>query len=135
MQRLDFFREALDHAIKMKIERQRSKIDRIQKVVHAMNPLARIPFLKKQLQERGRAIDQAILFKIKNNSQKLNKIISILKAVDPKNILNKGYTILFSEKNGSVIKSIHSINKDDRIKFLLSDGSGIAQVVETQNGK
>lgn len=135
MQRLDFLKEELDHAINMKIERDRSKVERMQKVVHAMNPLARIPFLKKQLQVKGQALDQAIHFKIKNYSNKINKIISILKAIDPKNVLNKGYTILFSEKNGSVIKSIHSINKDDRIKFLLSDGSGIAQVVETQNGK
>lgn len=135
MQRLDYLREEIDHALKMKIERNRAKIERFQKVAHAMNPLARIPYMKKQLQEKGRSLDQAILFKIKNNSQKLNKIISILNAIDPKNVLNKGYTILFSEKNGSVIKSIHSIKKDDRIKFLLTDGSGIAQVVETKNGK
>ncbi|MFN4173798.1 MAG: exodeoxyribonuclease VII large subunit, partial [Parachlamydiaceae bacterium] len=135
MQRLDYLKEALDHAIKSRVDREKSKLEKMQKIVHAMNPMARIPHLKNQIREKGRAIDQAILFKLKNNSQRLNKIISVLKAIDPKNILNKGYSILFSEKEVSVIKSIHSLNKDDRIKFLVSDGSGIAHVVEINNGK
>jgi exodeoxyribonuclease VII large subunit len=51
----------------------------------------------------------------------------LLKAVDPKNILRKGYAIVWNEKK-EMVKSIKDIHEKERVTINLADGSFTAQV-------
>jgi exodeoxyribonuclease VII large subunit len=53
-----------------------------------------------------------------------------LDAINPKNLLTKGYCILFSEKEHSAITSVHSAEKDEKVRILLSDGDLLATINE-----
>ena len=55
-----------------------------------------------------------------------------LSAINPKKLLSKGFTILFSEKEGSVIKSVHALQKNESYRLLLSDGEAKIQVEKTK---
>jgi exodeoxyribonuclease VII large subunit len=136
MQKLDDLKESLELSIKNKIDVYKNKVERFSRIIQALNPLVKINHNKIRIKEKAYRLDQLMAFKLKNEKHKLHRIEELLKAIDPKNILNKGYSILFSEKDRSVIKSIHSIQKHDRIEFLVSDGSGRLEVLETKtNGK
>lgn len=58
----------------------------------------------------------------------LVKLISALRSIDPKNLLSKGYTILFSEKDHSVITSVKVLSEGSKVKMLLSDGEALSTV-------
>lgn len=66
-------------------------------------------------------LSQLLLHRYAAEKQKLANVLSLLDAFNPKNLLNKGYSILFSEE-GAIIKSIHQIVKEQKAKVLLSDG-------------
>lgn len=57
-------------------------------------------------------------------------IFELLKALDPKNILQKGYSILFAEKSSSVINSVKKLKKGQQARLLLSDGELIITIKE-----
>lgn len=46
-----------------------------------------------------------------------------LDSINPKILLTKGYCILFSEKDHSIITSVHSVTKGQNVQVLLQDGT------------
>ena len=67
-------------------------------------------------------LDQKILFDLKTKKESYQRLISHLKGVNPKNLLTKGYCILFSEKNDSVILNAKDVALEQRLRILLQDG-------------
>ncbi|KPK32889.1 MAG: hypothetical protein AMS24_02870 [Chlamydiae bacterium SM23_39] len=59
---------------------------------------------------------------IDKKKEQLKKIESHLFSLNPKNILRKGYSILFSEKDDSIILSSKSVYKNQKIYALLHEG-------------
>lgn len=65
--------------------------------------------------------------------ERLIQLNSALNSVNPKNLLTKGYSILFAEKDDSVITSINAVKKQDNITILLSDGKILTTVKEVHS--
>ncbi len=62
--------------------------------------------------------------------QKLIYLSDLLKAIDPHIVLQKGYGILFAEKEPFVINSIAKLREGQKVKVLLSDGEAIMTINE-----
>lgn len=60
----------------------------------------------------------------------LNRITAHLTAIDPKNLLKKGYAIVFHQNSNSVILSIKELSKEEPIKIQMQDGHALAAVKE-----
>ena len=106
------------------------RLDSWQARLHALKPTTKMAHMKTHLTQISQRLDMQMTNYLKNKQLKLNKTAEILKAIDPKNLLTKGYTILFSEKEGSVIKSVHSLKKDESVRFLLADGSARSTITD-----
>ena len=61
---------------------------------------------------------------------KLEALRSHLRSIDPKNLLAKGYLLLFEEKNNSVILSSHQLTKGERVRLQFRDGTATATIEE-----
>ncbi len=73
--------------------------------------------------------------KIAEGWDRLKRVKQHLKSLHPQNILKKGYTILFSEKENSIILSAKDLQPDQKITALLHDGKVSATVNQvTENG-
>lgn len=66
-------------------------------------------------------IDYCLLQKIQRYKEQLNTLVNHLKAIDPKNLLKKGYSILFNENKDSVILSSFDLKEKDRVHLLMHD--------------
>lgn len=75
-------------------------------------------------------IDQKLISDLKARKENYQRLISHLKAVNPKNLLTKGYCILFSEKNDSVILRAQDVALEQRLHILLQDGQLQVKVEE-----
>lgn len=71
-------------------------------------------------------LDEAIKRLIINRIKRLAHVEELMEGRNPKNLLLKGYSILFSEKDHSVIKSVAQLESERTFKILLSDGEAAA---------
>lgn len=67
-------------------------------------------------------LDHLVLRFLAHKRERLAYLKESLDTINPKNLLTKGYCILFSEKDSSVITSIESVTKNQNVKILVSDG-------------
>lgn len=155
MQKLDDYRVDIDRSIEQKMQQYRLKLDSYARQVQGLKPTTMIAHYKQNLKQKSQQLDQIWMglqsqrrlhFNadrerkkllqlgeqyISVRRERLQKLTSHLCAIDPKNLLKKGYSILFSEKDGSVISSIQTIKKEQRAKLLLSDGEASITINET----
>lgn len=109
MQRLDQLRQELERSWKLQQTRRRAlfKPQQIQKQLL-------------QLMERA----------LKNRKERLCLLQESLRAVNPKNLLTKGYSILFREKQDSAITSVQQVEEGERVRIFLLDGQLTAKIEE-----
>lgn len=79
---------------------------------------------------KRKLLDQSCLRLLNLRKERLAQVNAALHSVDPKNLLTKGYCILFAEKEHSVITSIGDITKKQEIRALLADGEILSTVKE-----
>lgn len=87
-----------------------------------------------QIRQKFRLLDDGWERMLLLKKERLRNLKNSLDAVNPKNLLTKGYCILFSEKDHSAITSVRSIQKDQQVQILLSDGdlkATINEIVQT----
>jgi exodeoxyribonuclease VII large subunit len=60
--------------------------------------------------------------RIAQAQERLRRVKDHLRSLHPQNLLKKGYAILFSEKEGSIILSANDLQPEQRITALLHDG-------------
>ncbi len=107
-QRLDDYAETFDQTMVQILQTKKLKLDGLKRQLSALSPQLRINHLK----------------------EKLRQLTSHLKSIDPKNLLTKGYSILFRENSGSAIVSSKELHVDDTVRILLQDGTIKAKVYE-----
>ncbi len=127
-QRLDDLKEAVEVKIKLLLERSSQILEAARKELTALKPsrqldhmAQKLAFYKTQLGRTGKSLIEARREKIKN-------ILSHLAALDPKQVLKRGYTILFNQISGSVIVSAQELTPGKKIRALLADGEGVLEV-------
>lgn len=128
MQRLDDLRDTTTLAMQQKIQTHRLKLHALQRQLDALKPTTRILQFRQHLTSLQKQIDLQWQRSHALRFERLKNVVANLKSIDPKNLLQKGYAILFNEKSHSVITSINSIEKGQEIRMLLSDGQILSTV-------
>lgn len=129
-QKMDTAQEELDQMMKNQLSTKRIHLSSLNKQTLALKPTAQLVNLKQKFQIGFRKLDPSFRNLIKQKRERLDKLVAHLKAIDPRNLLTKGYCILFQEKEDSVILSAKAVKADDRLAILLHDGKIHAKVVE-----
>ncbi|MBY0528734.1 MAG: exodeoxyribonuclease VII large subunit [Rhabdochlamydiaceae bacterium] len=154
-QTLDGIREDIDLAAEQLLKQHQFKLLALAKQATALKPSSQIQMLRDKLFRVKKALDttaqqninsltrsfnsiqlqrqlkEECLRIITEKKQRLNRLISHLQSIDPKNLLTKGYCILFQENKESVILSLNELSSNDRIRIRLHDGTAHATINET----
>jgi exodeoxyribonuclease VII large subunit len=128
-QHLDHLRQACDRSMQQQAARLRLLLEGRKKQLFSLQPANKL----KHCRERLRGFKQ--IFKLVEGSlaykrERLNRLADALHAVNPKNLLTKGYCILFSEKKDSSITTVQQLEIEERVRILLSDGEAAAEIKE-----
>ncbi len=107
-QRIDDLRSSLEIRTKQHIEKKSLQLQAFSRQLDSLKPANQIAILKQQLRQ----------------------LVSHLKAIDPKNLLTKGYCILFQEKLDSVILSSQELAGGQTVRILMHDGQAKAHIEE-----
>lgn len=130
MQRLDDLRLQMDNIIQKELRNRHLLLDSYSKRVLSMKPSTQIAHLKEKLSYWDKTLFNQVERHIRLKKERLVLISEALQSINPKKLLTKGYSILFSEKDGSVINSVHNIDKDQNVRIYLSDGELLSTVKE-----
>ncbi|CCB91595.1 Exodeoxyribonuclease 7 large subunit [Waddlia chondrophila 2032/99] len=128
LQSMDDARLNADRAIKHVIRNQKVVLKSRFQMLQSLKPTAKILHFRQRLESLTKQCDLNISGLLKQREERLKRVASALQSIDPKNLLKKGYSILFSKKTGSVITTIKAVNKGDTVKVLLSDGEALAHI-------
>jgi exodeoxyribonuclease VII large subunit len=112
MQQMDDMREDLDACMRLFLQKQKQ-------LLHSHSSAKII-----------KRLDTLMASQLNIYKQKLNGLSLTLKAIDPKNLLNKGYSILLAEKEDHVINSVHKLERQQRARIWLSDGEALITINE-----
>ena len=130
IQQLDDKRQQLDYVIFQDLKRRRLMVDSMHQRVLTLRPSTQIIHLKEKLNYWNKSLEDQMLRIVLLKKDRLKRVYSALQLINPKNLLTKGYSILFSEKDGSVITSIRNIDKNQDLRIYLSDGQLLSTVKE-----
>lgn len=130
MQRIDEFKIALDRRMEDMLKQLRLKLMAFEKQNQALKPSTRIIHCREKLGMVQKNLDQSFAKYRQQKKKQLEQISLLLKALDPRNLLSKGYCVVFSEKTHSIITSISTLSKGDPVQLLFADGKAHSTINE-----
>lgn len=130
IQRLDALRQASDSSMLQALKQQKALLEAKRKFLYSLNPQVQLVNAQKRLSVFSRQLDQRMTTMFSIRKDRLKRVIAALQAIDPKNLLGRGYAILFSEIDRSVITSVHAIKRSDKFTALVADGEILVNVEE-----
>jgi exodeoxyribonuclease VII large subunit len=146
-QKLDAYRQNLEDTFQRTLKERRALLASKQQQLQALRPHAQIAYLKRLVEQKREKLDYIWRTKMERWKQRFDKtlknkqleiawdrltrrykerlghLIQSIGVINPKNLLSKGYCILFAEKDNSVITSVKNVAIGEDVKFLLADGS------------
>lgn len=150
MQKMDDLRQQLDQNIGHTIRQRKQLLAALKNHLNALQPINqirqtrqklaywehaihasfqnKIEVIKKEIQRKEHVLNLLIQRNLKFSHERLSHLRNSLQSLDPKNVLNRGYSILFAEKDHSVITSVHTIKKDEDLRIVLSDGQVLTTI-------
>lgn len=111
------------------------QLDDFRNRLEILKPSNQINQLSQRLLPYPERMKGAMNALLREKKERLKRLFEHLSSLNPKQILKKGYTILFSENDDSIILSAREIAPDQPFKALLHDGhiSAIAKSVKTDD--
>lgn len=131
IQQVDLARQDIDAATQRNILQHRLLLKSKQSAIKSLNPTMRLKHYKEKMVGYDKSLKTVMKRKLDGAQLVLKHLKDSLDALNPKNVLTKGYCILFSEKDNSAITSVHSVKKSDPVQIFLSDGILSATIDDT----
>lgn len=128
MQKVDQIETDLNDTMSAIIERKKILLDAKARHLHSIKPTAQISHFRQKLFSLDKQLDGAMRRSLQLRQERLRSVQDTMKAIDPKNLLTKGYSILFSEKDGSVITSVQNAERHQKVRTVLADGHIISTI-------
>lgn len=128
LQKMDDKSIDLAQSMKRLLKFKKQQLEMRTKQALALKPTTQILHFKQKMNYWEKALMRSWLNHISRLKNQLSSFQSTLQALNPQNVLNKGYSILFSEKDSSVISSIQQLNEHQKAKLWLSDGEALITI-------
>lgn len=120
--RINNLQARLYFAVNTGIENRRVKVENITWSAAFRNPLDKIYESRLVLDELNKRMEKGIAYQIRKNKESLGFLCGKLDALSPLSVLARGYGIA-KKNDGTIIKSVDEVSKEERIDVQLSDGN------------
>ena len=129
-QKLDNLYDRLNNYINILLENNKHLLDKYKSNYILNNPKVLYETKVDKLNILKENLNKSITNIMNNNSTKINTLKLKVDLLNPNNILDKGYSIVY--KDGKIIKDIKDIKENDTITTRLSKGTITSIVKETK---
>lgn len=127
---LDGMKQNIRQRMGQQIAHYRQRVSALQKHPLLSSPYGILAQPIQRLDDFARALSRVNpSIRIRENRERLKRVQEHLRSINPQNVLKKGYAILFSENEDSIILSSRELQPDQKFTALLHDGKVKAKVV------
>ncbi len=134
IQQIDDLRADLETSFRNRLTLYRNKLDSYKKQLELLKPSAQIAQWTQKLALYAPRFAQAFEQTLRQKKEKLKGLQEHLRSIDPRNLLRKGYSLLFSG-TGSLILSVKQLTPTQPFTALLHDGKINAQITQIKEEK
>lgn len=127
-QKIRQFRERFSHIIRNLLNQKMQYLDHLVARIVQYNPEKIVRDYQRSLLEIQRQINVAVLHRIHQTQLRLENYRSTLRALNPKEILKRGYAIVYTDTGKKVIRSVSEVAPGKTISVEISDGDFHAEV-------
>jgi exodeoxyribonuclease VII large subunit len=131
-QKIDDMRTALDEGMKRRITTCRLQLEGRQRQAGALSPYNKVIEAQQQLARLSKRLTSSMYGVISLSGERLKSITKNLSSIDPKNVLKRGYSIIFSKKTNSVIVSRQQIEPEEELDIMMADGKVAVTVQDVE---
>ena len=131
-QALDTMDEAIIAAMRTKIQKDKVTLQGFQRQLALLEPTRKSIEWKSLLKGYSERLSQSMGQIVHAKRDRLKRLADHLQSINPKQLLKKGYSILFAENENSIILSKSDLAPGQQVRALLHDGELIATVDKIQ---
>ncbi|KUP07360.1 exodeoxyribonuclease VII large subunit [Bacillus coahuilensis m2-6] len=131
MERLDRLTESLGTEQNRMLDKKSEQLKGLARRLEFIHPGKAMSNQKEQLDRLTKQQNYHMKRMIESSQKELYRHIAMLDALSPLKILERGYSVLFSEEK-QVVKSIAQVDRGDKINVRLADGELYCEVVEKE---
>lgn len=122
-------RKQITFILEQVIRSYQAKLQAYQRHPVLVNPLALVSIPLQKLEELRERVEEATQRRLSLLKERIEAKKNQLHSIHPKNVLKRGYTILFAENEKSVIDSAKNLYPEQVLSALFSDGKATLKVV------
>lgn len=116
------------NAVVSRIEKERQRIEAIEKSGALRDPLVKLNDNRRNLLYLNEKLNDLTRNTLENNKHRLGALSGKMETLSPLGVIARGYALV--NKNDEIITSVKSVKADDEITVKLSDGTFSARVEE-----
>lgn len=127
-QRLDDLTLRLQRAIHAQVQRRNQNYNHLQARLAVQHPQEALTAHQQQLKNLQLRLARATEFNLKQTKQRLHALLQTLHVVSPLATLDRGYSILMTENEQHIIRSVDTVQPAQTVQARLADGYLTLQV-------
>ncbi len=127
-QRLDRLKEQLAYKMNGRLAKAGERLMKLERTLTAHNPKNQAMFARKRLDSAGRQLVQSMQVTLRQRKQEWLTHVRQLDALSPLKVMQRGYSLVYDEKEKHIINSINQVQIGDILKLRLKDGRVDAHV-------
>jgi exodeoxyribonuclease VII large subunit len=127
-ERLDRLRDRLRFAARERVTEAKQRSLRLERRLSAFNPREQAVFARRRADMTGRRLQQAMQSLLREKKQDFSSLLRHLDALSPLKVMQRGYSLVYDEREKKLINSIGQVQIGDVVKVRLRDGSLQAHV-------
>ncbi|MFJ8264834.1 exodeoxyribonuclease VII large subunit [Peribacillus asahii] len=131
LEQLDRATERLQKISERYFMNKREALEQIDAILRRQHPAEALQRSKQSLEQRHKTLNRAMMAILKQKTQSFVHITSTLSAVNPLQIMERGYGLIFGEDE-QLIKSTKQVSKGDKISVSIKDGTLTCRIEEIQ---
>ncbi|KAB7708810.1 exodeoxyribonuclease VII large subunit [Bacillus aerolatus] len=133
-ERLDRLTEMLSKEQTVYIKNTAAKISDLTSRLQRSHPEKKIQEANRQMNRLDASLAREMTLLLKNKEEVFRRQVSMLHALSPLKIMDRGYSLVYNEKN-KLVKSSSDVQTGEQLKVQLADGSLTCQIqsIEVKN--
>ncbi len=132
--KLEDYESRLINMMTQYVHYKKEKLHWLSDSLHSRQPLKKISDHRRQVKILSNALTQNFQKKIQQIKTHHLELTSKLQALNPKSVLDRGYSISRFVSDKKLITNSSDVKKNDQIEVILSKGRLITRVEKTKNG-
>ncbi|WP_046173798.1 exodeoxyribonuclease VII large subunit [Domibacillus indicus] len=126
-ERADRVHEQLIYHTKLLVDRKKTAVQHASSRLLRTGPGPRIEFEAAQLEKVKKHLYRLAQSTINEKRSAFQQNTAMLDALSPLKVMERGYSLIYSD-NETIVKTVHDVKKDDRIRIQMTDGTIYAHV-------